>query len=137
MQKSEIIFKPKYNGSMRFALILWPAWAGLCIYFLYQGIVTQSYNPQGILAFIFGAMTVSLPFRVFRDARFGEQIVVRRYLMPDLKIKYEDIVAFSPYGLRATSGNISMQMLQYESVMEFGKIINKLISEKKIKLRKN
>src|SRR5215475_13339963 len=42
--KSETIYKPKYNGSMRFAMILYPVWLGLFGYFLYQVIVTRSYN---------------------------------------------------------------------------------------------
>lgn len=121
---------------MRFAMILWPAWAGLCIYFLYEGIATQSFNPQGFFAFIFGAMAVTLPFRVFREARFLDEIVVKRYLMPDLKIQYQDILSFNPYGLKAKNGNISLQMMHPKSAKEFGTIINRLIAEKKIKLKK-
>jgi hypothetical protein len=136
MPKNEIIFKPRYRGSMRFAVLLWPVWTGLFIYFLYQGMITGSYNPEGLLAFIFGAMAVSLPFRVFRQARFLEKIVVKRFLMPDLVIEYKDITGLTPYGLKARSGNISLQMLDQKSMLEFVGIINSLISEKKIKLKK-
>jgi hypothetical protein len=136
MPKDAIIFKPRYKGSMRFAVLLWPVWAGLAVYFLYQGIITQSYNPQGLLAFIFGAMTVTLPLRIFRQARFKDEIIVKRFFMSDLKIEYKDITALTPYGLKARSGNLSLQMLSQESILEFAKIINILISEKKIKMKK-
>jgi hypothetical protein len=87
MQKTEIIFKPKYNGSMRFALILSPAWIGLALYFLYRAVVLQSFNPDGFLALVFGAMAISLPFRVYREIRFGKEIVAKRYLLPDIVIQ--------------------------------------------------
>jgi hypothetical protein len=65
--KPETIHKPKYNGSMRFAMLLYPVWVGLFVYYLYQLIVTHSYSPQGILTVVFGIMAFSLPFRVFRN----------------------------------------------------------------------
>jgi hypothetical protein len=136
MPKAGIVFKPKYNGSMRFALVLWPVWAGLFFYFLFESVMTGSAIPQALLAFIFGAMTITLPLRVFREAQFGEEIVVKRYLMPDLKIQYGEITGINAYGLKASSGNISLQMLNHDSAVEFGKIINQLVKEKKIKLTK-
>ena len=136
MPKTEIVFKPKYNGSMRFAMLLWPVWAGGALYFLYQGILTRSYSPDGLLAFIFGAMAVTLPLRVFREARFMNEIVIKRYFMSDLKIQYKDITAFTPFGLKASSGNLSLQMLRQDSIKEFAIIVNLLIAEKKVKLKK-
>ncbi len=41
MPKEMIVFKPKYNGSMRFALYLWPVWAGLFLYFVFRTAATQ------------------------------------------------------------------------------------------------
>ena len=67
--KSEIIYKPRYNGSMRFAMILYPVWIALFVYFLYQALVTRSYNPQGFLAVVFGIMVFSLPFRFIQCSR--------------------------------------------------------------------
>lgn len=136
MPKTEIIFKPKYNGSMRFAMLFWPIWAGLFLYFLYEGVNTRSYNPQGLLAFIFGAMAFTLPLRVFREARFLDEIVIKRYLKSDLKIQYQDITALTPYGLRTKTGNLALRMLRQESIKEFADIINILIAEKKIKIKK-
>jgi hypothetical protein len=136
MPKTELVFKPKYNGSMRFAMLLWPVWVALFFYFLYQGILQINLYLDAFLAFVFGSMAVTLPFRVFREVRFGDQIVVKRYLQPDLIIKYEDVTRYSANGLWAKSGNISLQMMNFNSAQEFGKIIQKLISEKSIRLKK-
>src|SRR5678815_3058252 len=122
--KSETIYKPKYNGSMRFAMILYPVWLGLFLYFLYQVIMTRSYNPQGFLAVIFGIMTISLPFRVFREVRFGENIIVKRYLLPDLVIEYKDITSFDKMGLSTLRTGISTYMLTPNSLDEFDGIIH-------------
>jgi hypothetical protein len=134
--KSETIYKPKYNGSMRFAMILYPVWLGLFGYFLYQAIVTNSYNPQGFLAVIFGIMTISLPFRVFREVRFGDKITVKRYLLPDLVIEYKDITSYDKMGLSTPRSGISIYMLMPNSLDEFERIVHGLMSARKIKLKK-
>jgi hypothetical protein len=136
MPTPETIFKPKYNGSMRFALLLWPVWCGLFVYFLYRVILFAALNPDAFLAFVFGAMTITLPFRVFREVRFGSEMVVKRYLQPDLVIPYQDITRVTPYGLWAKRGSLTLQMLNPDSAQEFNQIIQRLVSEKKIKLNK-
>ena len=135
--KSETIYKPKYNGSMRFAMVLWPVWIGLFLFFIYRGITQSGLGLDAFLAFVFGAMAVTLPFRVFREVHFGDDIVVKRYLQPDLVIPYQEITKYTINGLWSKKGNISLLMLNYDSAMEFGKIIQKLIGEKKIKLKKH
>lgn len=132
----ETIYKPKYNGSMRFAMILFPVWTGLFFYFLYQLIVTRSYSPQGLLTVIFGIMAFSLPFRVFREARFGEKITVKRYLLPDLVIEYKDIIAFDKLRLDTANKGISLYMINHDSFEEFEHIIHGLMSTRKIKMKK-
>ena len=134
--KPETIYKPKYNGSMKFAVMLYPVWVGLFGYFLYQVIVTRSYSPQGFLAVVFGIMAFSLPFRVFREARFGDQITVKRYLLPDLVIEYKDITAYDNLRLDTPNKGISLYMINYDSHEELDRIIHSLISARKIKLRK-
>jgi len=134
--KPETIFKPKYNGSMRFAIILYPVWVALTVYFLYQWILTGSFSPQGFLAIVFGIMTFSLPFRVFREVRFGDRIVVKRYILPDLVIEYKDVTSFDKMGLNSAKRGISLYMLNHDSLEEFEKIIHNLMSARKIKLKK-
>ncbi len=135
--KSEIVYKPKYVGTMKVALFLYPAWVVLTVYFLYQWYLTHSFNPQGFLAVVFGLMAGSLPFRVFREARFGENIVVKRYLLPDLTIEYKDIIAYEKkLRLDAKNKGISLYMITPDSLDEFGQIIHRLMSARKIKLRK-
>jgi hypothetical protein len=134
--KIETIYKPKYNGSMRFAMFLYPVWVVLTAYFTYQWVVTRSFNPQGFLAVVFGIMTFSLPFRVFREVRFGDQVIVKRYLLPDLVIEYKDITSFDRMGLNASQKGISLYMINHDSLEEFEKIIHNLMSMRKIKLKK-
>ena len=134
--KPETIYKPKYNGSMRFAMILYPVWVGLFVYFLYEVITTRSFNPQGFLAVVFGLMVISLPFRVFREVSFGDQIIVKRYLLPDLIIEYKDITSFDKMSLSTPKTGISLYMLSTESSQEFERIIHNLMSARKIKLKK-
>ena len=134
--KSETIFKPKYNGSMRFAVILYPVWVGLFLYFLYAAIITRSYNPQGFLAVVFGLMAISLPFRVFREVSFGDKITVKRYLLPDLVIEYKDITSFDKMSLSTAKAGISLYMLSHDSLEEFERVIRNLMSARKIKLKK-
>jgi hypothetical protein len=134
--KPETIFKPKYNGSMRFAMVLYPVWVGLFLYFLYAAITTRSYNPQGFLAVVFGIMAISLPFRVFRQAAFEDKITVKRYLLPDVVIEYKDITSFDKMSLSTPKNGISLYMLTHDSLEEFEKIIHSLMSARKIKLKK-
>ena len=134
--KPETIYKPKYNGSMRFAMILYPVWVGLFVYFLYAAVTTRSFNPQGFLAVVFGLMVISLPFRVFREVSFGDKIIVKRYLLPDLVIEYKDITTFDKMSLSTPKTGISLYMLSQESLQEFERIIHNLMSARKIKLVK-
>ncbi len=134
--KPETIYKPKYNGSMRFAMILYPVWVGLFVYFLYEAIATRSFNPQGFLAVVFGLMVVSLPFRVFKEISFGDKIVAKRYLLPDLTIDYKDITSFDKMSLSTPKSGISLYMLSQDSLDEFERIVHSLMSARKIKLKK-
>jgi len=133
----EIIYKPRYIGTMKIALWLYPAWFVLTVYFAYQWILTGSFNPQGFLAVVFGLMAASLPFRVFREARFSERITVKRYLLPDLVIEYRDIIAYEKkLRLDAKNKGISLYMITPDALDEFEHIIRGLISAGKIKLKK-
>jgi len=136
MPPTEIVFKPKYAWSMLFAMYLYPAWVGLFAYFLYQFIVTKSFNPQGLLAVIFGLMSFSLPFRVFREMRFAIRITVKRYLLPDLVLEYKDILEFNVQGIRGGKSGVSLLMMTPESYAELEGILQKRLSERNIRLRK-
>ena len=117
-------------------MLLYPVWMGLFGYFLYQVIVTRSYMPQGFLTVVFGIMAISLPFRAFREVRFGEQIIVKRYLLPDFVMEYKDIIAYDNLRFDTANKGISLYMINYDSHEEFDRIIQSLMSARKIKLRK-
>jgi len=135
--KPETVYKPKYTGMMKFAMYLYPVWVGLTVFSAYQWSTTGSFNPQGLLTFIFGIMAASLPFRVFREARFGDNITVKRYLLPDLNIEYKDIIIYdNKLRLDTKNKGISLYMITPDSLEEFDKIIQRLMSARKIKLKK-
>ena len=136
MPQNEVIFKPKYTGSIRFAIFLYPIWAILFLYFLYEFFATQSFNPQGFLAVIFGLMTFALPFRVFREIRFADQLIVKRYLLPDLVIPYKEIRAFSALEIKAEKSGVPLLMMTQNSSAELEQILHKQLSGRKIKLKK-
>ena len=118
-------------------MYLYPVWVGLTIYSAYQWYMTGSFNPQGLLTVIFGLMAASLPFRVFREARFSDHITVKRYLLPDLIIEYKDIIAYdNKLRLDTRNKGISLYMITPDSLDEFDKIIQRLMSARKIKLTK-
>ena len=77
-----------------------------------------------------------MPFRVFREVRFGDRIIVKRYLLPDLAMEYKDIAAFDRMRLDTKSRGISLYMINQDSLEEFEKIIHSLMSARKIKLKK-
>jgi len=135
--KLETIYKPKYTGMMKFAMYLYPIWVGLTVFSAYQWYITNAFNPQGLLTFIFGIMAASLPFRVFREVRFGDNITVKRYLLPDLTIEYKDIIVYdNKLRLDTKNKGISLYMITPDSLDEFDKIIQRLMSARKIKLTK-
>ncbi len=136
MPGTDTIFKPKYTLSMRFALLLYPAWLGLAIYFAYQWAVTGSFNPQGFLAVVFGLMSISLPLRVIREIRFGEAIVIKRYLLPDIVMEYKDVTGFNTLEIKTQNANMTLLMMTPESFGELEQMMNRLMSAKKIRLAK-
>ena len=137
MPLPEITFKPKYNGSMRFAFYLWPVWTALFLFFVYRAVATRNWNPDGILLFVFGIMALTMPFRVFREMRFeNHQLIVKRYVIPDLVIPYEGIVRFDNMSLRADNASVSLFMMDHSSFEELEQIIHRLMSARKVRLRK-
>jgi len=136
MSTFEITFKPKYNGSMRFAFYLWPVWTVLFLFFIYRAVSLHSWNPDGFLVFVFGIMTLSMPYRVFKEMRFERQVIIKRYFLPDVIIEYGDIVEFNKMTLAATDKNISLYMMHPDSFKELEGIIHNLMSSRKIKLKK-
>lgn len=135
--RPEIVYEPKYIDTMEFALALYPVWVVLTVYFTYQWYLTGPFDLQGFLAVVFGLMAVGLPFRVFREARFGDHIAVNRYLLPDLTIEYKDIIAYEKkLRLDARNKGISLYMITPDSHDEFEKIVQRLMSAREIKLKK-
>ena len=130
----ELVFKPQYPARIRLSVVLYPIGVIACIFFIFMAIASSKIFPYIIYAFIFGFTVLSMPMIIFREARFGEDIIIRRYFLPRRIIHYEDVVDLTPRGLVAKRGGIPLANVQNRS--EFDKIINRLVAQHKIKLKK-
>lgn len=136
MTENEIVFKPRYTGRAAFSLYLWPISAVGFVFFTIDSIRTANFYSEGLLALMFALAAFSPPFIYFRAIRFGEQMVVKRYFLPDVVIQYKDILSFQYFAMRTASIRISLSSLNPKSFEELDGIINRLIGKGKIKLPK-
>lgn len=136
MTENEIIFKPRYSGRAAFSLYLWPISAIGFVFFTVDAIRTANFYSEGLLALMFALAAFSPPFVYFRAMRFGEEITVKRYFLPDLVIQYKDILSFQLFSLRTATTRISLSSLDPKSFEELDTIINQFIRKGKLKLPK-
>jgi hypothetical protein len=130
----EIIFKPQYPLRIRMSVVLYPIGVLACIFFIFMAFVSRSVFPYVIYAIIFGFTVMSMPMIIFREARFGEVITIKRYFLPPRIIHYEDVVDFNPRGLVAKRGGLPLVNIQNR--LEFEKIIKRLVAQHRITLKK-
>jgi hypothetical protein len=131
---NELVFKPVYPTRVRLSIFLYPVGIIACIFFIYLALVSRSVFPNIIYAFIFGFTTLTMPMILFREVRFGDAIILKRYFRLNKIIRYEDVVDFTPRGLVAKHGGIPLANVQNRA--EFEKIIKRLVSQHKISLKK-
>jgi hypothetical protein len=132
--REEIVFKPRYPVRIQASVYLYPIGVAACIFFIVMAIISRSIFPYGIYAIIFGFTVISMPMIIFREIRFGEAIIVKRYFMPARIIQYEDVTEFTLRGLVARHGGIPLANLQNRP--EFEKIIKRLVAQHKLQLNK-
>jgi hypothetical protein len=132
--REEIVFKPRYPLRIRMSVYLYPIGVIACIFFLILAFISRSIFPYAIYAIIFGFTVISMPMIIFREVRFGEAIVVKRYFMPARVIQYDDVVDLTLRGLVARHGGIPLVNLQNRA--EFEKIIRRLVTQHKLQLKK-
>jgi hypothetical protein len=130
----EIVFKPRYPLRIRISVYLYPLGIIACIFFIFMAFISHSIFPYVIYAIIFGFTVLSMPMIVFREVRFGEAILLKRYFMPARTIQYADVTNFTLRGLVARHGGIPLANLQNRA--DFEKIIKKLVAQHKIQLKK-
>ena len=130
----EIVFKPQYPMRIRMSVVLYPIGVLACIFFIFMAVASRSIFPYILYAFIFGFTVLSMPMIIFREARFGDVITLKRYFLPRRIIHYEDVVDFTLRGLVAKRGGIPLANVQNRP--EFEKIIKRLVALHKIKLKK-
>lgn len=136
MSQNEVVFKPSYSGRAAFSLYLWPISAIAFVFFTYDAIRTANFYSEGLLALMFGLAAFSPPFVYFRAMRFGEELVVKRYFLPDVVIQYKDIISFQYISLRTAATRVSLSSLNPKSFEELDGIIDQLIDAGKVKLKK-
>ncbi len=137
MTEPETIFKPHYSGRASFALYLWPISAIGFVFFTVDAIRTGNYYAEGLMALIFALATFSPPFVYFRAIRFGEQMTVKRYFLPDMVIQYADIISFQYFSLRTAEKRISLSNLTPKSFEELDGIIQSFIGKGKSRVKKS
>jgi hypothetical protein len=134
LSREEIVFKPQYPMRIRMSVVLYPIGVIACIFFIFMAVASRSIFPYIIYAFIFGFTVLSMPMIIFREARFGEVITIKRYFLPSRIIHYEDVVDLTVRGLVAKRGGIPLANVQNRS--EFEKIIKRMVAQHRIKLKK-
>lgn len=132
----EIVFKPRYNRRAGLTLLFWPVSAVALVFFLVDMLRSAAYYSEGLLVLIFALAAISPPFIYFRELRFGEELVVKRYLLPDVVIRYQDILSFQFFSLRSANARVALSGLQPKSFEELDQIIDRLIDAGRIKLKK-
>ncbi len=132
--KEEMVFKPVYPARMRLSVYMYPIGILACIYFVVMAAISRSIFPNLLFAAVFAFTLFSMPMIVFREAVFGERIILKRYFMPHKYIRYEDVVDLTSRGLVAKRGGIPLMNVQNRA--EFEKIIRRLAAQRKIKLAK-
>lgn len=136
MTEPEIIFKPRYSGRAAFSLYLWPVSAIGFVFFTIDMIRTGAFYTEGLLALMFAMATFSPFFMYFREIRFAEAITVKRYFLPDVVIRYDEIISFQYFSLRTATKRVALSTLHPKSFEELDGIINRLIDKGKIQLKK-
>jgi hypothetical protein len=132
--QQEIIFKPQYPLRIRLSVYLYPVGVLACLYFIFMAVVSRSIFPNIIFAFIFGFTVLSMPMIIFREISFGDEIRIKRYLLPARKIQYQDVTALTLRGLVAIHGGLPLSSVQNRP--EFDRIIKRLSLQHKINLKK-
>ena len=130
----EVVFKPQYPTRVRLSVYLYPIGIIACIFFIFLAVISRSVFPDIIYAFVFGFIILTMPMIIFREVRFGDVIILKRYFLLRRIIRYEDVVELTPRGLVAKHGGIPLANVQNRA--EFEKIIKRLVAQHKIKLKK-
>jgi len=136
MPENETIFKPHYSGRAAFSLYLWPISVIAFVFFTVDMIRTSNFYADGLIALMFALAAFSPPFIYFRALKFGEALIVKRYLLPDVVIQYGDIIGFQYFSLRTAKSRVSLNGLTSKSFEELDQIVNQLVGKGKIKLPK-
>lgn len=133
---NERIFKPRYNGRASLALVFWPISAVALVFFTVEMFRTAAYYADGLLVLMFALVTFSPPFIYFRELRFGDALVVKRYFLPDVVIPYQEIVSFQYFSLRSANTRVALSNLKPQSFEELDQIIDQFSRAGKIRIKK-
>jgi hypothetical protein len=137
-EQNETLFKPRYSGRAAFSLYFWPVSLVAFVFLAVDTLRTSAFYSEGLLTLMFALAAFSPPFLYFREMRFGagEELVVKRYFLPDVVMPYKDIISFQYFSLRTAGARIPLSSLNPQSFEELDKIIDRLIDTGKIKLKK-
>ena len=131
MAENKITFNPRYSARSSFALYLWPISAIAFVFFAVDTFRSAAFYSEGLLTIIFALATFGPPFTYFRAIQFGEQLVVKRFFLPDVVIEYQDITSFQYFSLRTATKRIALSNLTPKSFEELDAIIQPRINKGK------
>jgi hypothetical protein len=111
MENEETVFEPRYSPLVNFTAIGLPL---LFVGLLCAGANLISRVPAlaWLLLLLIGIAAAISPYFFIRRIYFRDQLVVRRFLLPDRLIDYRQIVEINPTSLETQEGRVRLGRLQ-------------------------
>lgn len=130
MDVVETVFVPRYEWRHKVGVIAGPLLFAVCVFLaLKKGVG----DPKLVMAIaFFGLCTIAVPFMVIRRIRFGDRIIVDRYLFPSRRFSYGDVVDLGVMSIRMRKGWISLYQMKnsaelldiFESLKRSGRLVD-------------
>ena len=111
MHQEQPVFKPQYPLVYRLVFLMLPI-----VFFalLLRGIVAPRLVPSlyWYTTFLFGILTAISPFLIIREIRFVDDMIVRRYFLPDVFINYTESYSIAANFIEVRQRHIHLGRLQ-------------------------
>lgn len=111
MDQDQPIFKPRYPFVYRLVFLVLPfGFFAL----LFRGIVAPRTLPiiYWYVTLLCGILTAIFPFLIIREIRFAEDLIVRRYFLPDFFIHYTETYDIAPHLIQVRQRHLRLGQLQ-------------------------
>ncbi len=130
MNQEQPVFKPQYPLVYRLVFLILPI-----VFFalLLRGIVAPRLLPIAYwyMTFLFGILTAISPFLMIREIRFVDDMIVRRYFLPDIFIHYTEPYSIQNNLIDVRQRHINLGRLQ--NVDELNDMVKRWSARKALK----